>query len=70
MALSIRSHPQAIMSALARDFDVVDEEDVLAFLERYPSLPPLLFETREAIRRFFGDNRVRLEDLLGPRVAR
>jgi len=60
MALSIRTHPQAVMRALMRDFDIVDEEDVLAFLERYPSTPALLGEIRDAIRRYFGDDRVGL----------
>jgi hypothetical protein len=54
------------MQALARDFEIADEEGVLEFLERYPSVPPLLLETREAVRRFFGEDQVRLDVFRDP----
>jgi hypothetical protein len=60
MALSVLTHPEEVMNALAREFEIVDEEDVLAFLARHPTTPSLLGEIREAIRRFFGHDQVKL----------
>lgn len=48
------------MSELGRDYQLDDEEDILAFLERYPAVAPLLFDIRSNIRRFFGEDSVRL----------
>ena len=55
MAQSILKHPQAIMSEIRRDYQISDEEEILAFLERYPAVAPLLHETRSNIRRYFGE---------------
>jgi hypothetical protein len=35
--------------------------EILAFLERYPAVAPLLHEVRSNIRRFFGEVQVRLD---------
>jgi cell fate (sporulation/competence/biofilm development) regulator YlbF (YheA/YmcA/DUF963 family) len=39
----------AVLDALRQDFEVLDVDDVVAFLERYPSLLSLLGEIRAAI---------------------
>jgi hypothetical protein len=54
MAQSIVKHPGEIVRELERDFQISDEEEILAFLERYPTAAPLLFDIRTNIRRFFG----------------
>src|SRR5688572_20346740 len=61
MAQSILKHPQAVMSELKREFQVSDEDEILAFLERHPTVAPLLFDIRNNIRRFFGEDPVRLD---------
>jgi hypothetical protein len=61
MAQSILKHPRAVMSELSREYQIPDEEEFLAFLERYPAVAPLLFDIRSNIRRFFGEDRVRLD---------
>jgi len=66
MAQSILKHPRAVMSDLGRDYQLDDEADILAFLERYPAVVPLLFDIRSNIRRFFGDDPVRLEMFYDP----
>lgn len=66
MALSIHDHSRAIIRALAEDYYFADEADIVAFLERYPSTVSLLFEIRGAIRRFFGEDHVRLEVFRDP----
>ena len=48
------------MNELRRDYQMTDEEEILAFLERYPSVAPLLHDTRSNIRKFFGEDPVRL----------
>jgi hypothetical protein len=58
MAQSIVTQPRAIMSALASEFEIKDEQAIQAFLERYPDVPPLLIEIRSAIRSYFGDDPV------------
>ena len=37
------------------------QEEILAFLERYPAVAPLLIDTRSNIRRFFGEDPVMLK---------
>jgi hypothetical protein len=49
------------MSELRRDFQMTDEEEILAFLERYPAVAPLLHDTRSNIRRYFGEDPVKLK---------
>jgi hypothetical protein len=66
MALSIKPQPRAVTEALTRDYEIVDPDDVFAFLERFPELPPLLPEIRDAIRRYFGDDRVTLSIFRDP----
>jgi hypothetical protein len=66
MAQSILKHPRAVMSDLGRDYQLGDEADILTFLERYPAIAPLLFDIRSNIRRFFGDDPVRLEMFYDP----
>jgi hypothetical protein len=61
MAQSILKHPRAVIRDLGRDYQITDEEEILAFLERYPAVAPLLFEIRSNVRRFFGEDPVRLE---------
>jgi len=61
MAQSILKHPRAVMNELRRDYEMTDEEEILAFLERYPAVAPLLHDTRSNIRKFFGDDAVRLK---------
>jgi hypothetical protein len=66
MAQSILEHPQAVMSELRQGYQLDDEADILAFLERYPNIAPLLFDIRSNIRRFFGEDPVRLEMFYDP----
>ena len=40
---------------------MTDEEEILAFLERYPAVAPLLIDTRSNIRRYFGEDLVMLK---------
>jgi hypothetical protein len=54
------------MSDLGRDYQLGNEADILTFLERYPAIAPLLFDIRSNIRRFFGDDPVRLEMFYDP----
>lgn len=61
MAQSVLKHPRAVMSELGRGYQLDDEEEIRAYLERYPPVAPLLFDIRSNIRRFFGDDPVRLE---------
>jgi hypothetical protein len=61
MAQSILKHPRAVMKDLSRDYQIADEEEILAFLERHPTVAPLLFDIRSNIRRFFGEDPVRLD---------
>jgi hypothetical protein len=66
MAQATLKHPQAIMSQLERDYQLDHEADILAFLERYPAVAPLLFDIRSNIRRFFGEDPVKLEMFYDP----
>jgi len=61
MAQSILKHPRAVMGELRREFQISDDEEILAFLERHPAVAPLLFDIRSNIRRFFGEDSVRLD---------
>jgi hypothetical protein len=61
MAQSILKHLRAVMSELRRDYQLDDEADILAFLERYPAVAPLLHDTRSNIRKFFGEDPVQLK---------
>lgn len=61
MAQSILKHPQAVIRELGQDYQMTDEDEVLAFLERYPAVAPLLHDVRSNIRRFFGEDPVRLK---------
>ncbi|MBA2596303.1 MAG: hypothetical protein H0V00_06715 [Chloroflexia bacterium] len=61
MAQSTLKHPRALMRELAREYQIADEDEVLAFLERHPDAAPLLFDIRSNIRRYFGDDAVRLD---------
>jgi len=49
------------MSELGRDYQMTDEDEIFAFLERYPAVAPLLLDIRSNIRQSFGDDQVRLE---------
>jgi hypothetical protein len=66
MAQSILKHPQAVMSELRQDYEIPDEDGVLAFPERHPGVAPLLPNIRREIRRYFGDDPVRLEMFTDP----
>jgi hypothetical protein len=66
MARSLVSPSQDVIRALARDFTIVDEQNVVRFLESFPDVLPLLFETRAEIRRFFGEGTVKLETFVDP----
>jgi hypothetical protein len=66
MAQSSLGHPQAIMSEIRRVYDISDEEEILAFLERHPEVAPLLHETRGKIRLYFGEDPVRLDIFYDP----
>ena len=66
MAQSTLKHPKAVLRELERDYQISDEEEFLAFLERYPSVAPLLFDIRSNIRRFFDEDPVRLEMFYDP----
>jgi hypothetical protein len=66
MAQATLKHPKSVMSQLGRDYQLDDEADILAFLERYPAVAPLLFDIRSNIRRFFGEDSVRLEVFYDP----
>lgn len=60
MAQSTLKQPQAVMSELRRDYQLDDEDEILTFLERHPTVAPLLLDIRSNIRRFFGEDVVRL----------
>jgi hypothetical protein len=61
MAQSIAKHPTAVLRELERDYQISDEEEILAFLESYPAVAALLKNTRSNIRRFFGEDPVTLK---------
>ncbi len=61
MAQSTLKHPRALMRELAREYLIADEDEVRSYLERHPEVAPLLFEIRSNIRRFFGEDAVRLD---------
>jgi hypothetical protein len=61
MAQSIAKNPTAVLRELERDYQISDEEEILAFLERYPAVAALLKNTRRNIRRFFGEDPVTLK---------
>jgi hypothetical protein len=61
MAQSILKHPRSVLRELRRDYQITDEEEILAFLERYTTVAPLLFDIRSNIRRFFDDDPARLD---------
>ena len=61
MVQSILKQPQAVMSELRRDYQLDDEDEILTFLERHPAVVPLLHDIRSNIRRFFGEDPVRLD---------
>lgn len=61
MAQSLLNHPKAFMRELALEYEIADEDAILEFLERYPDVAPLLSDIRANIRRFFGEEPVRLE---------
>jgi hypothetical protein len=61
MAQSTLRHLRAVMSELRRDYQMTDEEEILAFLERYPAVAPILPDIRSNIRRFFGEDPVMLK---------
>ena len=61
MVRSTVSPTQVAMSELAQDYQFDEEEDIIAFLGRYPDVAPVLLEIRSNIRRFFDQEEVRLE---------
>jgi hypothetical protein len=61
MAQSTLRHPRAVMSELRRNYQMTDEEEIRAFLERYPAVAPILSDIRSNIRRFFGEDPVMLK---------
>ncbi len=61
MAQSTLKHPRAVMNEVRRDYQMTDEAQLLAFLERYPAVAPLLHDVQSNIRRFFGEDPVRLK---------
>jgi len=66
MAQSILKQPQAVIRELKRDYQLSDEEEILAFLEHNPGVAPLLSDIRSNIRRFFGEDPVRLDMFYDP----
>jgi hypothetical protein len=66
MAQSIVKHSEAVLRELERDYQISDEQEILAFLERYPAAAALLFDIRISIRRFFGEDPVRLDMFYDP----
>ena len=66
MAQSIVKHPRAVLRELERDYQITDENEILSFLERYPTAAPLLFDIRTNIRRFFAEDPVRLDMFYDP----
>jgi hypothetical protein len=66
MAQSVLKHPRSVIRELRRDYQITDEADILAFLERYPAVAPLLHDVRSNIRKFFGEDPVRLEMFYDP----
>jgi hypothetical protein len=66
MAQSILKHPQVVIRELRREFQISDEDEILAFLERHPTVAPLLFDIRSNIRRFFDEDPVRLDMFYDP----
>jgi hypothetical protein len=66
MTQSILKHPRAVLRELGLEYQITDEEEILAFLERYPAVAPLLHDVRSNIRRFFGEDPVRLELFYDP----
>ena len=61
MAQSIVKHPRAVLRELERDYQISDEEEILALLERHPAVATLLKDTRSNIRTFFGEDPVTLK---------
>jgi hypothetical protein len=61
MARSIATPSTAVMDSLRNVYEFRDEAEVAAFLADHPTVPSLLAEIRPAIRRFFGEEPVRLE---------
>ena len=49
------------MNELGREYQLADEEEILAFLERYLAVAPLLHDIRSNIRRFFGEGPVSVD---------
>ena len=66
MAQSILNQPRAVMSELRRDYQMTNDEEILAFLERHPEVAPLLHETRGKIRGYFGEDPVRWDMFYDP----
>ena len=66
MARSTLGQRSILMSELGRDFEIPDEEDIQAFLGRYPNVGSLLPEIRREIRKYFGDEKVNLELFYDP----
>ena len=61
MAQSVIKQPRAVMSELKRDYQLDEEEEILAFLEHHPAVVPLLPEIRNNILRYFDNDIVRLD---------
>ncbi len=61
MAQSTVNQPRAVLRELERDYQISDEEEILAFLERHPAIATLLKDARSNIRAFFGDDPVTLK---------
>jgi hypothetical protein len=61
MAQSILKHPRSVLRELRRDYQITDEEEILAFLDRHPAVAPLLHDVRSNIRRFFSEDPVTLK---------
>jgi hypothetical protein len=66
MAQPTVKHPGAVLRDLGLEYQISDEEEILAFLERYPTAAPLLFDIRPNIRRFFSEDPVRLDMFYDP----
>jgi hypothetical protein len=61
MAQSILKHPRSVLRELRRDYQITDEEEILAFLDRHPAVASLLHDVRSNIRRFFSEDPVTLK---------
>jgi hypothetical protein len=66
MARSTLGQTSTLMSELSRDYEITAEEEIQAFPYRYPEVGPLLPEVRTVIRKYFGDERVKLELFYDP----